>query len=102
MYEMSRKFFNNSQLLDLAAAKYEEMSLTHNMTRPDGLMKSLPFEVTMIDPNGEAYKLTCLYKPWTHSVKVEDIESVTLTVEEVDAIKNPQPSEPVTEEVQSA
>lgn len=52
-------------------------------------MKSLPFEVNMVDSNGETYKVTALYKPWVNTVKVEEVEAIALTAAEIELIKNP-------------
>lgn len=97
------QFYNNSQILDLAAKRYEELKATQNMTRADGLMKGLPFDVNVVSGD-QHFKVTAYYKPWVGSIKVHDVQVVTLTAEEVEAIKNPPVQEvaedEATEEVQ--
>ena len=68
--------YNNSKLLQMAAQKYEELSATQNMTRPDGLMKSLQFEVNMVDHKDQTFKIAATYQPWSNKVKVHHVEAV--------------------------
>ena len=95
------QFNNNSQLLDMAAKRYQELSATQNMTLGNGRMKGMPFEVAMVSGN-ETLKVNAYYKPWVNTVHVNSVEAVALTPQEIESIKNPAPETPEEPQVQQA
>lgn len=59
---------NNTKLLELAAAKFQEISATQNMAKADGSSQDMQFEVHMIDHNNQAFKLSASYKHSASSI----------------------------------
>ena len=81
----------------MAITKYAELSVTQNMTRvngPPGYVKSMPFVVNRVESNNDAIKISAVYEPWKNTVRIETVEAVFITPEEIEAIKNP----PITQE----
>lgn len=80
---------NNTKLLELAAAKFQEISAAQNMTKADGTSQDMLFELHMIDHSNQAFKISASYRHSASSIKIFGCDQVVLTPEEIAAIKTP-------------
>jgi hypothetical protein len=86
---LRKQMKNNTKLLELATAKFQEISATQNMTNADGTSQDMLFEVHMIDHNNQAFKISASYRHSASSIKIFGCDEAILTPEEIASIKTP-------------